>query len=65
MSCPGFYHIATIYLLPPFFSLLFSSVSLFRSRSFLIVVSKLQRWSLVTGPSITRTRALYPRATLQ
>lgn len=56
MSCPGFYHIATIYLPPPpFFPFFFLSVSFFRSRSFLIVVSKLRRWSLVSS----RNRSFY------
>lgn len=59
MSCPGFYHIATIHLLPsflpPFFFSLSSASFFFRSRSFLIVVSKLRRWSLVSG----RNRPFY------
>lgn len=46
---------------PPFFL----GVSFFRYRSFLIVVSKLRRWSPVTGPSSSVwIQALYP-ATLQ
>lgn len=60
MSCPGFYHIATIHLLPSFLppSLFFPLLGVsffFRSRSFLIVVSKLRRWSLVSG----RNRPFY------
>lgn len=71
MSCPGFYHIATIHLLPSFlppsaFFFLSSASSFFVPARFSLLFPNCDvglSYPAVTGPSTAR--ALYPRATLQ
>lgn len=69
MSCPGFYHIATIYLLPPFFPFFSSTASpFFVTARFSLLFPNCDvglSHPAVTGPSTAWIRALYPCATLQ